>query len=489
MESPYRNRLGRAACTLLFAALWCTALPVQAQIAEFEQVYENIEFNLPLGIRFPDDGTNKVYIVERAGIVKVLDNEPDVETSSVFLDISERFDTAPAGDLFAIEFHPEYADNGYFFAKYKLQNPEREVLSRFSRSVSDPFVADPESEVILLSLETPGNTQNHYAGDLSFGIDGYLYVPTGDGGTYLDAAGNSQDLSVLLGKVLRLDVDNPSGELNYGIPPNNPYVGNDQGWREEVFARGLRNPWRLTTDRLTGDVWVGNVGESTWEEVEYVTAGSNLGWPIMEGPVCAPFGPPECDQSGLDLPVWSYTHETGVSITGGYVYRGSDIPALYGQYVFSDFGTFVIWRIERDNPLSAELLLSDAFNVTTFGEDPSGELYFNRFFQGTIYKITPGPGATDTTSSGPSENGVALFAFPNPARGTTNLRFSSEAGTVRLEVYDILGRRVATLFDEPVGPGAERTISFDTRSLAPGVYLARLEARGEVVTKRIAVVQ
>jgi len=471
----------------LFVAFLNSAPVTQGQIAEFEQVYENIEFDFPLGIRFPDDGTNKAYIVERAGIVKVLDNEPDVEEVGIFMDISERFATSPPGDLMAIEFHPNYAENGHFFAKYKLQNPEREVLSRFTRSESDPFVADPESEVILLELETPGNTQNHYAGDLAFGTDGYLYIPTGDGGTYLDAAGNSQNLSVLLGKVLRLDVDNPAGGLNYGIPPDNPFVGNDQGWREEIFARGLRNPWRLTIDRETGDVWVGNVGESTWEEVEYVTAGSNHGWPIMEGPVCAPFGPPECDQEGLRLPVWAYTHETGISITGGYVYRGAAIPALYGKYVFSDFGTFVIWHIERDNPLSAELLLSDAFNVTTFGEDPDGELYFNRFFQGTIYKITLGPGATVTTGSEPSQNGVALFAFPNPSRGTANVRFTSEAGDVRLEAYDILGRRVATLFDEQVGPGAERTVPFDTRSLAPGVYLLRLDARGEVLTKRLVV--
>lgn len=308
---------GLLATVLLAPAL---AFSVQAQsndIAEFERVYENVEFDFPLGIRFPDDGTNRVYIVERAGVVKVLENVPDVEEAGIFLDISERFDTSPLGDLLGIEFHPNYAENGYFFAKYKLQNPEREVLSRFSRSEGDPFVADPESEVILLELETPGNTQNHYAGDLAFGTDGYLYVPTGDGGTYLDAAGNSQDRSVLLGKVLRLDVDNPEGGLNYGIPPDNPYVGNEQGWREEVFARGLRNPWRLTIDRETGDVWVGNVGESTWEEVEHVTAGSNHGWPIMEGPECAPFGPPECDQTGLTPPVFAYTHEVGISITGG----------------------------------------------------------------------------------------------------------------------------------------------------------------------------
>src|SRR5690606_26163867 len=135
--------------------------------------------------------------------------------------------------------------------------------------------------------------------DIAFGPDGYLYVPLGDGGVTFDAVGNAQDRTKLLGKVLRLDVDNPSGGLNYGIPPDNPYVGNTEGWREEVWAYGFRNPWRLTVDRETGEVWVGDVGEAHWEEVDRVEAGGNYGWPIMEGPVCAPFGPPECDQGGL----------------------------------------------------------------------------------------------------------------------------------------------------------------------------------------------
>lgn len=488
-RAPSRRGV-HVALVLGVLALWgAPAAQAQSDIAEFEQVYQNIEFDFPLGIRFPDDGTNRVYVAEYRGVIKVLDNVADVQEASVFLDISERLSTSPPGDFFAIEFHPDYAENGYFYVRYKLQNPHRTVLSRFSRSQDNPLEADIESEVVLLEIETPGNTQDHHGGDIAFGPDGYLYVPLGDGGTLYDEAGNAQDLSVLLGKVLRLDVDNPSGGLEYGIPPDNPFVGNDQGWREEIFAYGLRNPWRLTVDRATGDVWVGNVGESTWEEVEYIEAGKNYGWPIMEGPICAPFGPPDCDQEGLTPPVWAYSHDAGVSITGGYVYRGEAIPALRGKYVFADFASYRVWFIERDNPTSAELLLPEQFNVTTFGEDLDGELYFTRFFGGKIYKITPGPGATDTTDSGPSANGVSLSVYPNPARGAATVRFTSESSQVRLEAYDLLGRRVATLFDEQVGPGANRALPFDTQRLAPGMYILKLEARGEVVTKRVVVVR
>ena len=473
---------------LFFSLLLLVAAPseVQAQsdIAEFEQVYGNIEFDFPLGIRFPDDGTNRVYIVEWTGVVKVLENRPDVEDAGIFLDISERFGTPPSGELLAIEFHPDYAENGYFFVKYMLQDPAREVLARFSRSVDDPFVADLDSEVILLELETPGNTQNHYAGDLAFGLDGYLYMPTGDGGTYLDADGNAQDLTVLLGKVLRLDVDNPSGGLNYGIPPDNPYVGNEQGWREEIFAHGMRNPWRLTIDRATGDVWVGNVGEVTWEEVEHVTAGGNYGWPIMEGPECAPFGPPDCDQTGLTPPVWAYTHEVGNSITGGYVYRGAEIPVLQGKYVFADFAAYQVWYIDPENPSSVKLLLPEQYNVTTFGEDLEGELYFNRFLGGKIYKITPGPGAT-SSDGGPLDPAMPrVEVYPNPARTEATVVFSGEAAQVRLTLFDMLGRELRQVYE---GPGYAGRLALDVRGLASGLYFLRMEAGEVVQTKKMIV--
>ncbi|MEP0545629.1 MAG: PQQ-dependent sugar dehydrogenase [Rhodothermales bacterium] len=469
----------------VFAVGFSQAAFGQNEIAAFEEVFENVTFNFPLGIRFPDDGTNKVYIAEWGGRVKVVDNDPDVASASVFLDISERI--ASPGGLLAIEFHPDYAENGYFFARYTLEAPERIVLSRFSRSAEDPFVADVDSEVILLEIETPGNVHNHHGGDIAFGLDGYLYVPLGDGGVLYDAVGNAQDRTKLLGKVLRLDVDNPSNGLNYGIPPDNPFVGNEKGWREEVFAYGLRNPWRLTIDRLTGEVWVGNVGEVTWEEVELIEAGQNYGWPIMEGPVCAPFNRRPCDETGLTPPVWAYSHEQGVSITGGYVYRGEAIPALRGQYVFADFASFKVWHVSRSNRSGAELLLPDQFNVTTFGEDLDGELYFNYFLNGRIFKITPGPGTTSAEGDPTDDGLLTLAVFPNPATGSAQAYFESEAGEVRLSVYDMLGREVLTLVDERVGPGTRRTVPINTGRLASGLYLVRFEGHGEHEVKRLVV--
>lgn len=473
----------------LLATLAVPHVQAQSDIIEIARAYPDVSFNLPLGVRFPDDGENKVYVAEFGGRVMVMDNSSEADNPSVFLDISDRIATNPPGEFFAVEFHPDYADNGHFFVRYRLDNPKRNVLSRFTRSEEDPLVADVDSEVVLFEYETPNNTQGHYGGDIAFGPDGYLYVPLGDGGVLFDDVGNSQNLSVFPGKVLRLDVDNPANGLNYGIPPNNPFVGNTEGWREEIFAYGLRNPWRLTIDRSTGDVWVGDVGESSWEEVNWIQPGQNYGWPIMEGEACAPFNPPGCDQTGLTLPVWAYSHDVGNSITGGYVYRGNAIPVLRGRYVYADFSTMRIWAIDRDNPTSSTLLRDTGFNMTTFGEDLEGELYFTQFFAGNIFKILPGPGATDVTDSDPLPSSVALFAFPNPSRGAANIRFTSEAGDVRLGVYDLLGRRVALLFDAPVGPGAERTVPIDTSTLAPGIYIVRLDARGETLTTKLVVAQ
>lgn len=477
---------------LLALLLLAGVVPVaqaQGDIVELENAYPNVSFDFPLGIRFPDDGLNKVYIAEHGGRVKVMDNVPSADEATVFLDLSERLATSPPGELYGIEFHPNYAENGYFFVRYKLEEPHRTLLSRFKRSEGNPLEADPESEEVLFEVETPGNGGNHHGGDIAFGLDGYLYVPVGDGGTYQDQAGNAQDMTKLLGKVLRLDVDNPEGELDYGIPPDNPFVGNTEGWREEIFASGFRNPWRLTIDRATGDVWVGDVGEVDWEEVNYVESGHNYGWPIMEGRECAPFEPSECDQTGLTLPVWAYPHEVGLSITGGYVYRGSKIPVLQGKYVYLDFSTKKMWAIEREDPQAALLVLDHGFASTTFGQDMEGELYVSKFFEGTIWKLNPGPGASDLEGEPGAASPFNLSVFPHPVRNSANVYFESEAGQVRISVYDLLGREVAVLYDQPVGLGARRTVEFDTSRLVSGLYIVRLEAHGEVETKKMIVVR
>ena len=471
---------------LLALVLAAPAAQAQDPIVRLERAFTDLKFELPLGIRFADDGRDEMYVAEYGGRVKVVPNDPAADTATVFLDLSERIATAPPGEFFAIEFHPDYAENGTFFVRYKLQNPERTVLSRFQRSASNPLEADPESEVVLLEIETPGNANNHHGGDLAFGPDGYLYVALGDGGTQFDQAGNAQDRTKLLGKVLRLDVDNPAGGLNYGLPPDNPFVGNEEGWREEVWATGLRNPWRMTIDRETGEVWLGDVGENDWEEVNRIEAGANYGWPIMEGPECAPFGPATCEQEGLILPVWAYPREVGGSITGGYVYRGDSIPELYGHYIFADFNTKDVWSVDIENPETARRLVRELWdNVTTFGEGPDGELYLSAFFSGRVYRLLPPP-PTDA-EGGPAAVALRLDVYPNPIRSGATVAFGVGAsGPARLALFDVLGREVGVLFDGVVVGDGER-VRLGTRGLAPGLYVLRLEAGGTTGTRKVIV--
>src|SRR5690606_22166688 len=250
-----------------------------------------------------------------------------------------------------LAFHPDYAENGYLYVTYVTEDgdgPYRWRLSRFTRD-GEPAsggapTADPDSEVILLDL--PRADWRHNGGDLHFGPDGYLYVTLGDGRCCSDPDEQAQDRTTLLGKLLRLDVDAPAPGLNYGIPPDNPYVGNTQGWREEIWAYGFRNPWRFSIDHMTEQVWVGDVGEVTWEEVNLVEAGGNYGWDDMEGPEC--HEEPDCDPADYTLPVWAYDHSVGLAIIGGYVYRGDDIPELYGRYVFSEWAERKLWALSYD---------------------------------------------------------------------------------------------------------------------------------------------
>lgn len=227
---------------------------------------------------------------------------------------------------------------------------------------------------VLLEIDQPYS--NHNGGDLAFGPDGYLYIATGDGGSGGDPLGNAQNLRSLLGKILRLDVDRSRHGLPYAIPEDNPFYGNTGGIREEIYAYGLRNPWRIAFDRETGELWAADVGQSAMEEIDIVEKGRNYGWNVMEGSLC--FRTLRCDRDGLTLPVWEYAPEGGgASVTGGYVYRGNEIPALRGQYVFADFIDGRIWTLRRDERGGAKVRLLDTRigGITSFGEDEAGELY------------------------------------------------------------------------------------------------------------------
>jgi glucose/arabinose dehydrogenase len=302
-----------------------------------------------------------------------------------FLDIGDRVGASGSEQgLLGLAFHPDYAANGLFFVNYTDRQGST-VVARFSVS-SDPDRAEPGSEAILLTLAQPA--ANHNGGNLVFGPDGYLYIGTGDGGAAGDQFGNGQNGQTLLGAMLRLDVD---GAQPFTIPADNPFVGNPDV-RDEIWAIGLRNPWRYAFDRLTGDLYIADVGQNKYEEVNFQPAaspgGQNYGWPIMEAAHCFP-EERACEQAGLTLPVVEYDHTLGCSITGGYVYRGAEQPLLAGIYLFGDYCSGRIWGLARsaDGRWQTAQLAQADLRISAFGEDEAGELYLVDLTGGDLYRI------------------------------------------------------------------------------------------------------
>jgi glucose/arabinose dehydrogenase len=341
----------------------------------------------PVGIANAGDGSGRLFVLEKVGRIRVVKNGAILPAP--FLDISDRVGSSSSEQgLLGLAFHPHYADNGFFFVNY-TDRQGNTVVARFSVS-PDPGLADPNSESVLLTLDQPA--ANHNGGNLAFGPDGYLYIGTGDGGGAGDRYGNGQNGQTLLGAMLRLDVD---GDQPYAIPPTNPFIG-DPNVRDEIWAIGLRNPWRYSFDRLSGDLYIGDVGQNVYEEIDFQPIGSpggqNYGWPIMEATHCYPESN-ACNRSGLTLPVAEYDHSLGCSVTGGYVYHGREFPLLDGIYLFGDYCSGRIWGLVSgagDNWQSAQMAQA-GIQISSFGEDEAGELYLLDMGQGELYKITAQP--------------------------------------------------------------------------------------------------
>ncbi|MFO7538093.1 MAG: PQQ-dependent sugar dehydrogenase [Chloroflexota bacterium] len=330
---------------------------------------------------------DRLFIVEERGLVTILQNGQRLDTP--FLDIQDRVnDGANEQGLFTIVFHPDYADNGYFYLNYTNAQGSS-VISRMSVSADDPNRGDPDSELVMLVIGQPFG--NHNGGQSHFGPDGYLYIGLGDGGSAGDPQNHGQDATTLLGSMLRIDVDSNS-ERGYAIPPDNPYLDSEER-PNEIWAIGLRNPWRFSFDRHTGDLYIADVGQNAWEEIHLVPAetpgGINFGWNIMEGTRC--YSGPDCDQTGLDIPIHEYDHSQGCSITGGYVYRGQAHPELWGNYFFADYCSGNIWALvaQDDGDPIVNLVLQSSLGPASFGEDADGELYISDHRGGGIYRIVP----------------------------------------------------------------------------------------------------
>jgi glucose/arabinose dehydrogenase len=335
----------------------------------------------PVAITNAGDGSGRMFVVEKSGLIRIIQDDLLLETP--FLDIRDRVGSHSSEQgLLGLAFHPKYRENGLFFVNYTDKNGDTHIAS-FHVSGQDANLADPGSEKRLLYIPQP--YANHNGGSVVFGPDGYLYLGLGDGGSAGDPKNNAQSLNTLLGKILRIDVDHGDA---YGTPPANAFAA---GQLPEIWAYGLRNPWRFSFDRQTGDLFIGDVGQDQWEEIDYLPAGSpagsNFGWKFMEGNHPYSPEPPPADLV-LTPPIAEYNHSAGCSVTGGVVYRGSLLPTWNGLYLFADFCSGNISGLLRDDQGSwkQKLLFENLGQISSFGEDEQGEVYVLNY-AGQIYRL------------------------------------------------------------------------------------------------------
>ncbi|MDH3215680.1 MAG: PQQ-dependent sugar dehydrogenase [Candidatus Krumholzibacteria bacterium] len=352
---------------------------------EVVRAFPRLTFTRPLDLQNAGDGTDRLFVVEQAGRIQVFQNVDTVAAARVFLDIRDQVNDAGNEEgLLGLAFHPDFATSRHYFVYYCLveDNQRKTRVSRFTADAQNPSTTEAGSEQDVITINQPFS--NHNGGQIAFGPDGYLYIAVGDGGSGNDPLNSGQDRTTLLGSILRLDVSS----LPYTIPSDNPFASNQMGYREEIYAYGLRNPWRFSFDPVTNRLWVGDVGQNAFEEIDVVEKGKNYGWNIMEARICRP--PTRgCSMAGLELPVWEYAHASGgKSITGGYVYRGSNVSGLVGTYVYADYITGEIWGLLYDGvtPASNALLRDTNLNIASFGTDEGQELFICAF-DGKIYKL------------------------------------------------------------------------------------------------------
>jgi uncharacterized protein (TIGR03437 family) len=438
-------------------ALFCAILPASrfaaAPVAQIIPATTNIQLepvlsglSSPVYLTHAHDGSNRLFIVEQQGRIKVL--QPGSTTPTVFLDIMSKVLSGGERGLLGLAFHPQYPVNRRFFVNYTRQTDGATVVAEYRTSASNPHVADT-AETVLLTISQPFS--NHNGGMVEFGPDGYLYIGMGDGGSGNDPGNRAQNINELLGKMLRLNVDQPNGTIPYSSPSDNPFFGSTPG-RDEIYATGLRNPWRFSFDRATGRLYAADVGQGAIEEIDIITRGGNYGWRVYEGTRCTNNDPALCNPSNYIAPIVEYSHTGGrCSVTGGYVYRGTRGSLPVGAYVYADYCTGEIFMLDNGTQY---LLRDTSIFISAFGEDEAGEIYVVGL-GGTVHRLVNASPVASVSASSYSNTALGqesiVAAFGANLTNTTMAAASTPlpttlAGTT-VRVIDSQGiERLAPLF-------------------------------------------
>lgn len=455
----------------------------------FENVFTTTTFSKPLEMIDPKDGTPRMFILNQRGIVTVVNVDNPSAPGKTFLNITDKVtQTGLEPGLLGIAFHPQYSTNRYFYVFYTAVSPERSIIARFQTSTQNPDSAIKESEFNILTLNL--TYSSHYGGHIEFGPDGFLYISFGMGAAQNDPPNNAQNLTLLNGKIARIDVNSASGGQNYSIPSSNPFIDSTSSVKKEIYAWGFRNVWKFSFDNQ-GRLWAGDVGQGKKEEIDIVQKGKNYGWKIMEGTIC--FSPSKnCDTTGLAKPVYEYNHDAagGYSITGGYISTSSTLPTLMGKYIFADYQNGKVWALTYDGvptPI-AQLLMDSPHYISSFGKDKYGNIYITNVSDNKIYKLDDLATSIDPVSQTAGKFSLAQN-YPNPFNPSTTIEFSlNRSSKTTLKVYDMNGKEVATLLNSNLNSGTYN-VYFDAEELSSGIYIYELVSGEFSMTKKMVLLK
>jgi hypothetical protein len=473
---------------VIISALFLSLSAVSFSQVAFTNAFPNISFSGPVFLTHAYDGTNRIFVVQQGGLIRVFPNDSTTSNVVTFLNLTNKVLSGGERGLLGLAFHPNYETNRYFYVNYTRQTDGATIVSRFTTQAGNPNKADSLSELILLTISQPFS--NHNGGMVMFGLDNFLYIGMGDGGSGGDPGNRAQNPNELLGKILRINVDTATGGNNYGIPPTNPFAGG--GGRPEIFAMGMRNPWRFSQDPVTGTIYCGDVGQDAWEEVDTIAVGKNYGWRCYEGN--HPFNTSGCQpQNTYTFPITEFRNMTGLpecSVTGGYVYRGSRVPWLVGRYVFADYCSRKTWKLLLSGGVVSDsaMIGTAPSNVYSFGVDQNNELY-TLCSNNIIYKYIDAVIGINGNGNSLPEGYSLEQNYPNPFNPSTSIRFTLPANDfVNITIFDVTGKEISVLVNENRSAGSY-SVDWDALNYPSGVYFYRMTTSQGSAEKKMVLVK